>query len=179
MAEKANEYPKLSAFAAVDDANPNQRVFPQSDTYTLTWQAGAQITWALGDTLQEQQKIRGLVAETDELRADRESLLRGARIEVLSAQQAVSLAQRAFTTSQKGLEAAEESYRVRKELLSADRATAVELVDTETDLTRARIAALNARVDLRVALAQLAHAIGDDVTTDSRQPTGVGRPYSK
>ncbi|HUJ63020.1 MAG TPA: TolC family protein, partial [Kofleriaceae bacterium] len=68
------------------------------------------------------------------------------------------------STSQKGLAAAEESYRVRRELLLAERATAVELVDAQTDLTRARITALNARIDLRVALAQLTHAIGDDAS---------------
>ena len=81
---------------------------------------------------------------------------------MLAAQQAVLIAQRALETSQKGLAAAEEGYRVRRELLNAERATAVELVDAETDLTRARIAALNARVDLRVALAQLGHALGDE-----------------
>ena len=88
--------------------------------------------------------------------------LRGTRIEVLASQQAVQLAQLALATSQKGLAAAEEGYRVRRELLNAERATAVELVDAETDLTRARIAALNARVDMRVAMTQLAHAIGAD-----------------
>jgi len=81
---------------------------------------------------------------------------------VLAAEQAVQIAVHALDTSAKGLVAAEEGYRVRKELLAAERATAVELVDAETDLTRARITALNARVDLRVAMAQLAHAIGDD-----------------
>jgi len=101
-------------------------------------------------------------AETNQIRADRENLERGTRIEVLAAQQAVSLAQHALVTSQKGLAAAEESYRVRKELLNADRATGVELVDAETDLTRARVSALNARVDLRVAMAQLTHALGND-----------------
>ena len=51
---------------------------------------------------------------------------------------------------------------MRRELLNAERATAVELVDAETDLTRARIASLNAKVDLRVAMTQLAHALGND-----------------
>ena len=86
----------------------------------------------------------------------------------MSAQQAVALAQRAFATSQKGLAAAEESYRVRQALLAAQRATAVELVDAETELTRARITALNARVDLRVAIAQLAHALGSDVQPSAK-----------
>jgi outer membrane protein TolC len=86
--------------------------------------------------------------------------LEPARGSVLSAQRRGD--RPALTTSQKGLAAAEEGYRVRKELLNADRATALELVDAETELTRSRIASLNARVDLRVAGAQLDHALGND-----------------
>jgi len=160
--EKANQYPKLSAFATADYARPNQRVFPQRDVFKLTWQAGLQVAWTLNDNLVSRATERRLSAEARELRADRENLERGTRIAVLAAQQAVSLAERALATSQKGLAAAEESYRVRHELLNAQRGTAVELVDAETELTRARITALNARIDLRVAMALLAHALGTD-----------------
>jgi len=162
-AESANKLPRLSAFAQADYDNPNTRVFPQEEKFKFTWLAGVQLTWTLNDYLISRTTDRRLAAETDQLRADRENLLRGTRIEVLAAQQAVQLAQVSLATSQKGLAAAEEGYRVRRELLNAERATAVELVDAETDLTRARITALNARVDLRVALAQLAHALGEDV----------------
>ncbi len=161
-AEIANLLPRLSAFGVVDYANPNPRVFPAQDKFTLTWSVGAQLTWTLNDALTSRTTQHRLRAEANELRADRENLDHGTRLEVLAAQQAVALAQRSLATSQKGLAAAEESYRVRKELLNADRATAVELVDAETALTRARIAALNARVDLRVARAQLDHALGND-----------------
>jgi outer membrane protein len=161
-AELANFLPRLSAFGTVDYARPNQRVFPTVDEFRLTWQIGAQLTWTLNDALVARTSERRISAEANELRADRDNLELGTRIEVLSAQQAVSLAQHALGTTQKGLAAAEESYRVRRELLNAERATAVELVDAETELTRARIAALNARVDLRVARAQLDHALGND-----------------
>jgi outer membrane protein len=161
-AETANLLPKLSAFGGVDYDNPNPRVFPAKDEFTLTWQVGAQVTWTLNDALIADTTKHRLRAEASELRADRENLEHGTRIEVMSAQQAVALAQHALSTTQKGLAAAEESYRVRRELLNAERATAVELVDAETELTRARIAALNARVDLRVARAQLDHAVGND-----------------
>ncbi len=161
-AERSGYFPRVSAFGVADYANPNPRIFPPQDVWKFTWQVGAQVTWTLNDGLVSQQNEHRLRAEADELRADRENLYRGTRVEVLAAQQAVQLAINALKTTQKGLVAAEEGYRVRKELLNAERATAVELVDAETDLTRARIAALDARVDLRVALAQLAHAIGDD-----------------
>jgi outer membrane protein TolC len=161
-AEKAGQYPQLSAFATADYARPNPRSFPQEDVFKLTWAAGLQLSWTLNDSLISRANTKRFDAETRELRADRENLERGTRIEVLAAQQAVTLAQRAMITSQKGLVAAEESYRVRQALLAAQRATAVELVDAETELTRARITSLNARIDLRVAIAQLAHAVGND-----------------
>ncbi|HEX3473895.1 MAG TPA: TolC family protein [Kofleriaceae bacterium] len=161
-AELANSLPRLSAFGVADYADPNQRVFPQVDQFKFTWQVGAQLTWTINDALIAETTKRRIAAEANELRADRQNLDNGTRIEVQSAQQAVALAQHALATTQKGLAAAEESYRVRRELLNAERATAVELVDAETELTRARIAALNARVDLRVAQAQLSHAIGND-----------------
>lgn len=167
QAEVAGELPKLSAFAIGDYANPNQRIFPLEEKFKFTWSAGVQLTWTLNDALISNAARRRLAAETDELRADYDNLLRGARIEILTAQQAVVLALHALETTQKGLVAAEEGYRVRQALLAADRATAVELVDAQTDLTRARIASLNARVDLRVALVQLRHALGEDVAHSS------------
>lgn len=162
-AEKANYYPKLSAFFQAEYSSPNQRIFPVTDDFNLTWVAGAQLSWTLNETLFTRTNVDRLRAETNQLRADRENLERGARVQIMAAQQAVEVARAALETSRKGLAAAEESYRVRRELLNAGRATAVELVDAETELTRARIAALNARVDLRVALVQLEHALGNDV----------------
>jgi outer membrane protein TolC len=156
-------YPHLSAFANTDYDRPNQRVFPQKDEFKFTWLAGVQLTWFLNDYLQSRTAVDRITAETQELVADRDNLVRATRLEVLSAQQSVQVAILALQTSQTALVAAEEGYRVRRELLNAERATAVELVDAQTTLTQARVASINARIDLRVALAQLAHALGDDV----------------
>jgi outer membrane protein len=162
-AEQASYYPKLSGFATAQYSNPNQRFFGSSEAeFNFSWAAGLQLSWALNDALFAKTADRRLRGETDGLRADRENLDRGTRIQIIAAQQAIENARTALATSRKGLAAAEEGYRVRRELLNAERATAVELVDAETDLTRARITALNARVDLRVAIVQLEHALGND-----------------
>jgi outer membrane protein TolC len=159
----ANRFPKLSAFAGAEYANPNPRIFPAEDRFELTWQAGLQVTWSLNDTLTTSAERDRFDAEIRALREDRNRLLDGIRLQIVSATQAVELAQKAIQVTAEGLAAAEESYRVRKELLAAERATAVEIVDAETQLTQARFAAINARIDLRIALAQLAHASGQDV----------------
>lgn len=161
-AAKADLYPKLSAFAATEYSNPNQRAFPQEDEFTRTWSAGAQLSFSLNDTLTARATNQRMAAESNSLRADRDSLVRGVRLQVLTAQQNVENAHKAIATSAKRLAAAEESYRVRKAFLEAERGTAVELVDAETNLTSARISALDARVDLRIAMAELDHALGTD-----------------
>jgi outer membrane protein TolC len=161
-AEKANRWPTISAFATTEYANPNSRAFPQEDKWDMSWTAGLQLTYTMNDALISKTTSRKLSAEAKALKADREAIARDIRIDVLSAQQDIANAQRAITTTAKGLDAAEESYRVRRALLSAERVTAVELVDAETDLTRARISALDARIDLRIAIAGLEHALGND-----------------
>jgi outer membrane protein TolC len=161
--EKSNYWPVLSAFAIADYDNPNQRVFPLEEKFKFTWQAGVQVSWRLNDALIASTTQRRLAAETNQLRADRESLLLGTRIEVLAAEQGVQTAALSVQTTAKQLSSAEESYRVRRELLAADRATTIDMIDAENTLTRARIDAINARVNLRVAIVSLAHALGDDV----------------
>lgn len=161
-AEHSQYYPKLNAFGQIDYANPNQRIFPVEEEFNMTWVVGLSLSWNLNDALFANTVDRRLRGETDVLRADLESLERGTHTQIIASQQAVAAAQAALTTSMKGLLAAEEGYRVRQELLNAQRATSIELVDAETDLTRSRVQALNARIDLRVAIVQLEHALGND-----------------
>jgi outer membrane protein len=161
-AERAGKLPQVTAFAQLDYANPNQRIFPQQDKFNLTWAAGVSVGWTLNDYLANDYTLKGIEADNRQLAADRRRVASGIRLEVMAAMQGIELAQSAISTSQQGLVSAEEGYRVRTELLAAQRATAAEVIDAQTELTRARATALSARVDLRIALAQLHHAIGDD-----------------
>jgi outer membrane protein len=159
--EASTLVPKISAFAAVDYAKPNQRIFPSEDRFATTWVAGVQASWVINESLAANQTRNRYAAEAAELRADRKGLEHQVRLEVLRAIQGVRLAKRTIETTQQGVDAAEESYRVRKDLFGAGRASVVEMVDAETELSRSRIAALDARIDLRIALARLAYATGE------------------
>jgi outer membrane protein TolC len=52
---------------------------------------------------------------------------------------------------------------VRRELFRNGRATSVELTDSEVELFRASLEAINARANLRSARASLLHAVGRDI----------------
>jgi outer membrane protein TolC len=160
--EGAAYLPRLDLLATALHANPNPRIFPQEDKFNTTWEAGAQLTWQLHDIPAAAARKEAALARSNVLAFERKATIDRIQIEVVSAEQSLEEAQLAIGTTSRGLRAAEESYRVRRLLFQNGRATSVELLDAETELTRARLDSLNAHIDARVARARLDYALGKD-----------------
>lgn len=160
---RASVLPRIDGFADAIYANPNQRYFPQTNDWHFTWDVGVQLTWSPNDAVTGSAAGSEVSAKAAQIEAQKRALYDGIRLEVLQAVQAVREAQVGIDTSARELTAAEESYRVRRELFKNGRATSVELTDAETQLFAARLDALNAHVDLRTARTRLQHALGRDV----------------
>ncbi len=156
----AGNYPRLDAFGDLYYQNPNTRAFPQQNQWSTTWDVGIQLSWTVNDTLTTGSQTSELDAKIKELEAQKAQLEDGIRLQVTQAYNALRSAQFSRETTERQLAASEESYRVRRELFRAGRATSAELTDAETDLMKTRFDALNARIDLRVARANLAYALG-------------------
>jgi outer membrane protein TolC len=165
---RAGNYPRIDAFGDVIYANPNQRLFPQQDVFKATWDVGVQLTYSPNDIALADATSRNLSARAASLAAQKQALEDGIRVEVTQTRNALREALLAVETTTQGLVAAEESYRVRRSLFRNGRATAVELTDAETELTRSRLESINARVDVRVATVRLDHALGRDVARSTR-----------
>lgn len=159
--ERAAYLPRLDLFADAAYANPNQRYFPQQKEWKGTWDAGAQLTWVVTDVPAAAASTRAAEANLASLRSEVRALQDRIRREVSQALQARLDARSGVRTSKTGLEAAEESYRVRRALFQNGRATSTELLDAELELTRARLAALNAGLELRMSAARLSYAVGE------------------
>jgi outer membrane protein TolC len=168
MAARAGYLPKLDAFADVVYANPNQRYFPPKDSFEATWDVGAQLSWSPNEVAFASQATDGVLARRRQAELQKEQFFDALRIEVTQATAAVTEADLTVESTRRGLAAAEESYRVRKELFQNERSTSTELTDAETDLTQARLNAVAARIDQRVAHARLDHAIGADMETPAK-----------
>ena len=69
------------------------------------------------------------------------------------------------------LQATEESYRLQQVRFQASAATTTDVLDAETDVARARLAAADARYDYLLALIAMSRAVGDLPAT-----TAVGAP---
>jgi outer membrane protein TolC len=158
--ERAGYAPRLEAFADAEYSNPNSRVFPAQEEFKGSWAAGAQLVWTISDLPSTGARADAASARARAVEAQYAELVDQIRIQVMSAKQELEEARVAEQTSARGLAAAEESYRARRLLYQNGRATTVELLDAETDLTRARLDALGARIDARVASVRLAYALG-------------------
>jgi outer membrane protein len=162
---RASNYPRLDAQANALYANPNPRIFPQEEKFRATWDVGVVLSWTPTDIPQAQAQTANAEARVKELEASRTELAEALRLEVTQALTAADEARHAIQVSGHVLSAAEEGYRVRRELFRAGRATLVEVTDAETELTRARIDLVNAHVGARIALSELRHALGRDVAS--------------
>jgi len=162
-AERAAMLPRLDGFANYYYSNPNPRAFPQKDEFRSSWDLGLAVTWVLSDVPGASAAARAESARAAVADAERAALEERVRLEVSQARQDARTADLALATTKKGLAAAEEAYRVRRIAFQNGKATSTELMDADTDLTRARFEALGARVDARVARVRLAFAVGDEV----------------
>lgn len=155
--------PKLNLFAQAFYDNPNQREFARPAEFSFGWAAGVQLSWSLNGFLGVKPTVKAIDAQDRALATDRRLFELGVRGQITAARSAIDLADAAYAASQRGLAAAEESYHVRLDLFENDRATALEVSAAETALTAARIAAIDALIDRRVASTQLRHAAGLDL----------------
>jgi outer membrane protein TolC len=160
---RAGYLPRIDAFADAYYQNPNQRVFPQTNQFRGTWDAGVRLSWTINDTFSALGQTSEAKARVEQVAEQKAQLRDGLRLEVASAYGDLVKAAASIEAADQGLVAAEEALRVRQELYRAGKGTTTELLDAEVEVTRARLSRLSARVSLAVAKVRLDHATGKDV----------------
>ncbi|WP_437281901.1 TolC family protein [Sorangium sp. So ce375] len=159
---RAGYFPRVDGFADLTYANPNQRIFPTQDKFAMTWSAGVRASWVINDIFTTAGASAEANARTTQIAEQKAALRDGLRLEVASAYAELNKAAGSIESAERQLAAAAESMRVRSELFRAGRATSVDVVDAEAEVTRARLQQLNARVGALVAKTRLDHAVGRD-----------------
>jgi outer membrane protein TolC len=160
---RAGLYPRLDAVADLTVANPNQRYPFAGPVTNTTWDAGVRISWTINDTLTTVGAAAEAKARVSQIAAQKQSVRDGLKLEVTSAWAEIKKSGASIDAATRGLAAAEESLRVRRELFQQGKATNVEMLDAETELTRARLTKLDAQIGLIVAQIKYDHATGADV----------------
>jgi outer membrane protein TolC len=158
--QRAAALPRVDLFADAIYANPTPRVLPAETSFRFTWDVGAQLTWTTRDLLVGDQAGKSADARVASLEEQRLALVDAVHGQVTQAYLTTREADTAVTTTAQALSASEEAYRVRRDLFANGRATSTELLDAELAVTQARLDAIGARLDQRVARANLTVALG-------------------
>jgi outer membrane protein len=161
-AAKAQRWPVLSAFGDGILGNPNPRYIPPSNVWNTTWDVGAQVTWSPNDVVTANGNVRDLESRLAAIEANKNVTRDNIEVEVTQMLQQVHEADFSIESSTRELASATEAYRVQRELFNNGRGTSTTLADAESDLTRARLDLLNAKVSARTARIRLEHALGRD-----------------
>ncbi len=169
-AQKAGRYPVVSAFGDGIYANPNPRLFPAQEKFFPTWDLGVQAIWAPNDILTANGNAADYEARAAALEAQAQVTREGIEVEITQSWQSLKQAEFALGSTRRELASATEAYRVARELFTNGRGTSTTLTDAEGELTRARIDALNAMVNARIARVKLDHAVGRDLRGLAVQP---------
>lgn len=162
QAAKAGRWPVLSAFGDGILGNPNPRFVPPTNVWNGTFDVGAQITWSPNDILTANSSALDIEARVAAIVANKQLTRDNIEVEVTQMLQQVREADFSIESSKRELASAEEAYRVQRELFNNGRGTSTTLTDAESDLTRARLDLLNAKVAARTARIRLDHALGRD-----------------
>jgi len=166
FATRASQFPSVSAVGHVDYANPNTRFFPQTATWQATWDASLQVSWNATTAFVADATISRLRAQQSLIAAQQAQLREGIEVQVRQYYQAAQSALALAQSSRVALQSAEENFRVSRERLAAGAAVASDLAQAETDLLRARLNAINAVIDARLAVARIRRATGERETVD-------------
>jgi len=175
---RAGLYPRVDAFADLNIGNPNQRYTFAGATWNTSWDAGVRVSWTINDTLTTVGAAAETKARVTQIAENKKALRDGLRLEVTAAWAEIKKSGASIDAATRGLTAAEESLRVRRELYQQGKATNVEMLDAETELTRARLRKLDAQIGLIVAQIKYDHAIGNDIGT-VQPPSADAKPDAK
>ncbi len=124
------------------------------------WFAGVTLSWDVWDWGSDWETYKAAKHRAEQAKMATDRLADRATLEVQNAALEARTAHEAIAAARAGLSAAEEASRIQNARFSEGKGTTTDLLDAQTEVTRARLAESSARFSYFVALAALAHAEG-------------------
>ena len=153
--------PGVGVEAAVDYGRPNALYVPPIDDFRTSWNVSAVVSWSPDGSWSASRAKERTRAQEAEARAQREQLRDFIRIEVVQAHAAYRASLESVRAAKREVEAAEEAYAAKRRGFEVGISDAVEVIDSEVEANRARLALIDAAARLRVRESELRTAIGE------------------
>ncbi|NCS82388.1 MAG: TolC family protein [Ignavibacteria bacterium] len=158
---KSRWYPEVSLYGNYYYNRPNQRVFPSTDVFKATWDAGIMVSMDIWNWLatshQTDQAEAGLAQSLDALGMLKDGITLEVTQNFLNYQQA----KQKIIITKLSVEQAAENQRITSEKFKNGVALSSDLIDAEVALLSAKTNYTSALVDLELAKAKLDKSIGE------------------
>ncbi len=144
---------------------PNQRIFPAVDQFQDTWDVSLSVSfdiWNWGNTIHQTNQAQAQLAEMQDALGQ---LRDGVTLEVTQNYLNANEANERTTVAEKGVNQAEENYRITHEKFKSGLALNTDLLDAEAALLQSKWSHIQAVVDRMLAVARLKKSIGGDLTS--------------
>lgn len=158
--QRSASRPQANLAVGYDYANPNPRIFPQTDSFRGSWSAGVTVSLRAFDGGRVAAAAAQATAQAEALERQVEDLKSRLRLEVTSRALDLRTARAAAAVAARNLEAARENLRVARDRYQEGVVPSSELLDAETALLRAGLDQTSAATQVRIALANLDRAVG-------------------
>ena len=154
---RAGYYPTVGVMAnyAFNDSGPKD-LFSDGRSYTLA----AMANWTVFDGLITQAQVERATLQTQKMERLQERVKSGIALQVRQAYLALDAARQRIQVTRTAVSQAKESQRIIHNRYQAGVTTMVEVLDADTALLGARLAAVQARYDHNLAQVQLDFALG-------------------
>jgi outer membrane protein len=153
--------PGVGVEAAVDYGRPNVLFTPPVDEFRTSWNVSAVVSWSPDGTWSASRAKERALAQEAEAKAQREQLKDFIRIEVVRAEATYRASLESVRAAKRQVDAAEEAYAAKRRGFEVGVSNVVEVIDSEIDVNRARLALIDAAARLRVRESALRTAIGE------------------
>ena len=160
IAVAAARRPSIAVVGGVDYARPNPRIFPRTDRWDESWDAGVAVGWSLWDggrTDAEAARAASLVAAARQRLAEFDSIL---GLQVYQQLREIDSGRAAVAAAEDATRAAAEARRVVVERYNAGVAIQTEVLDADVALLQVELDRTRAIAGVRLAEARLARELG-------------------
>jgi outer membrane protein len=153
-------FPNIFLFGDVYYNRPNQRIMPQKDEFTETWDVGVTLNWNLwnwGYTSSQSTQAEELKLQAE---TSLSQLKDAVEIEVTSEYLNYNKSLKKVEVAKTSVEQAEENYRLTNDKYDQQLASSSDLIDAETYLLEAKTNLATALVNYQLSKFNLEKAIG-------------------
>lgn len=157
---KVGYMPTLTAGFNYYYNNPNQRIFPQQNTFKGTWDIGATLSWNLTSLYSSGANVREARQNVVVNQLTSSVIEDGIKMEVNANYNSYIVAKAKIDLAQKALDQALENQRVVKNRVDSGINLQSDLLDADAFVFQGQINLLNAKIDAQLAYFKLLKSVG-------------------